>query len=207
MVELTKEAAREIKPGTTRTRIVDAATMLFWRQGYHPVSTDAICRAAGINKGSLYFVFPAKADILLACLQAVAETEWAEIEAIYAEPGLDLETRFRTHMEWFAESQRSLKARSGAVLGTFDMAMGVSIPEAVMETMRTYRERHLARLNQVVAELLGAGQSDGAAWLTDLIGQLVSGASIRARLGDDLAPLEELPATVFRLIALLRAAG
>ena len=191
-----KSAVKE----TARVRIVDAAVMLFWTRGYHPVSTDSICRTAGVKKGSLYFAFPAKADILMACLGNVGDREWAEMQAIYARQG-GIETRFREHLEWYALSQRRLKEQAGIVLGSFDMALGVAIPDSVVPRLAAYRALHRSRLDRSIEELLGAGPGSAvtAGWLADVVAQLITGATIRARLGDDLGPLEKLPETVFSL--------
>lgn len=206
MAEATQELAADGRVGPARARIVRAATMLFWRDGYHPVSTEAICRAAGVRKGSLYYAFPSKADILLACLHEVGEAEWSEVAALYAEASDDAAAAFRRHLGWFALEQRRLKAASGIVLGTFDMALGVSIPEPVLLAMREYRVRHVARMRASIEQVLGPRLADRADWLTDMVSQLVMGTMVRARLIDDVAPLEALPRMVFELIDVLRGA-
>jgi TetR/AcrR family transcriptional repressor of nem operon len=189
------------KPVLSDSGALDAAAMLFWLRGYHPVSTDAICRAAGVKKGSLYFAFPAKTDILMACLESIGDSEWAEMQSTYSRPG-GIEARFREHLEWYALSQRPLKERAGIVLGSFDMALGVAIPESVLPRMAAYRALHRGRLDRSIEELLGAGPDSAATagWLADVVAQLITGATIRARLSDDLVALEKLPETVFSLI-------
>jgi TetR/AcrR family transcriptional regulator, transcriptional repressor for nem operon len=185
---------------STRARIVAAATMLFWREGYHPVSTDAICRAANVKKGSLYYAFPTKAEILAASLERVWARNWAELEAIYKRSGT-IEERFREHLQWFGESQSRLKAEYGLVLGTFDMALGVSIPAEVLASMREHQEVHLARIKASVAGTQGRVADESRVdRLTEIVSQLISGAMIRARLSDDLAPLEKLPTVIFEIL-------
>lgn len=189
------------RPPSARDRILEAATRLFWREGYYQVSTDAICSAASVRKGSLYHAFPQKADVLAACLEGVWLRDWSDIQAIYSGPGT-AEAKLRAHLEWFANSQRKLKAQHGIVLGNFDMALGVSIPEPVMQARREHQVEHIARLKaSIMAELqLGPEDDAQAAWLTEVVAQLISGALIRARLNNDLAPLERLPDTVLQLI-------
>lgn len=60
--------AREIR----REEITAAAQDLFSRKGYHGTSVPDIARAAGISTGLIYYIFPSKEDILLACCQEVA---------------------------------------------------------------------------------------------------------------------------------------
>jgi len=66
-------------PGTvldTRTRLVEAAAVLFLRQGYHPTGIKQILAEAGANSGSLYHYFPTKEDLLLAVLDRYVDLLW-----------------------------------------------------------------------------------------------------------------------------------
>jgi TetR/AcrR family transcriptional regulator, transcriptional repressor for nem operon len=54
----------------TRSKIVYAAMGLFAQKGYASTSVADILQAAGVNAGSLYYVFPGKQDVLLAVLDA-----------------------------------------------------------------------------------------------------------------------------------------
>jgi AcrR family transcriptional regulator len=57
---------------TRREEITAAARDLFSRKGYHGTSIPEIARAAGISTGLIYYIFPSKEDILLACSESVA---------------------------------------------------------------------------------------------------------------------------------------
>ena len=56
-----------------REEITTAARDLFSRKGFHGTSVPDIARAAGISTGLIYYIFPSKEDILLACCQEVAK--------------------------------------------------------------------------------------------------------------------------------------
>jgi AcrR family transcriptional regulator len=55
-----------------RAEIISAARDLFSRKGYHGTTMPDIAHAAGISTGLIYYIFPAKEDILLACCQDTA---------------------------------------------------------------------------------------------------------------------------------------
>ena len=55
---------------SVQERIVFAAMQLFAEKGYGATSVAEILRAADVNAGSLYHVFPGKQDVLLAVLDA-----------------------------------------------------------------------------------------------------------------------------------------
>jgi AcrR family transcriptional regulator len=50
-----------------REEIIAAARDLFSRKGFHGTSMPEIARAAGISTGLIYYVFPSKEEILVAC--------------------------------------------------------------------------------------------------------------------------------------------
>jgi len=80
----------------TRTRLVLAATQLFWAKGYNSTSIADVLQTAKVNSGSLYYFFPGKTDLLAAVLdmyhdgirQMLLEPAWAgvndPIEKIFA---------------------------------------------------------------------------------------------------------------------------
>ena len=80
--EILEEAAAR-----PRARILKAARELFYRQGLHTVSVDAIAEAADTNKTTLYRHFASKDDLVAECLREygrMLETAWAEIQRVHA---------------------------------------------------------------------------------------------------------------------------
>ena len=81
---------------TTRDRIVQAATELFWRKGYGSTSIADILATAKVNSGSLYYFFKGKQELLVAVLEnyrdgigpMLLEPSWGEmkdpIEKVFA---------------------------------------------------------------------------------------------------------------------------
>ncbi len=54
---------------STRERIVDAATKLFYAEGIGRVSVDAVAEKAGLTKRTLYYHFRSKDDLIAAYLE------------------------------------------------------------------------------------------------------------------------------------------
>ncbi|WP_370076656.1 TetR/AcrR family transcriptional regulator [Streptacidiphilus sp. MAP12-16] len=54
-----------------RERLLDAAAKLFYREGVN-VGVEALCRAAGVSKRSMYQFFTSKDDVLAASLERAA---------------------------------------------------------------------------------------------------------------------------------------
>jgi|CXWL01.1.fsa_nt_gi AcrR family transcriptional regulator len=53
----------------TRTRILQAASRLFYSRGIRPVSMDEVASAAGLTKRSVYYHFASKDDLVVAYLR------------------------------------------------------------------------------------------------------------------------------------------
>ena len=80
----------------TRNKIVAAADELFYSQGLHAVSVDAIAEKAGVTKKTFYYHFKSKDDLIVCYLEArdtptlLRFKEWAGSEGSVA----DRMTRF-----------------------------------------------------------------------------------------------------------------
>ncbi|MFI6361467.1 TetR/AcrR family transcriptional regulator [Nocardia sp. NPDC050630] len=56
---------------STRDRLLDAAAQLFQQQGVH-IGVDALCKAAGVSKRSMYQLFNSKDELVAASLERIA---------------------------------------------------------------------------------------------------------------------------------------
>jgi AcrR family transcriptional regulator/predicted DNA-binding transcriptional regulator AlpA len=66
-----------------RASIVDAAVPMILERGYEGVCMNKVARAAGIGRAALYVHFPSKADLLMICLDRLAEAaEALDIHAL-----------------------------------------------------------------------------------------------------------------------------
>ena len=66
-------------PDVRRLEILQAAENLFAKEGYVKTSVESIIKEAGIAKGTFYYYFKAKEDILEALVEQVAEKLEAHI--------------------------------------------------------------------------------------------------------------------------------
>jgi len=67
--------------GRTKTRILDAAELLFARGGLEGASTEAIARQAGVSKTMLFYYFHNKEQLYLTVLKRVIESVMDEKRA------------------------------------------------------------------------------------------------------------------------------
>jgi AcrR family transcriptional regulator len=91
---------------TARTRILDAASELFYQQGIHAIGIDTVIKRAGVAKASLYHHFRTKDDLTAAVLRRRDERwrAWlaGTVEAHATAPDQKLLAVFDALAEWFA---------------------------------------------------------------------------------------------------------
>lgn len=79
MVERRKNS-RQDRAEARRTAILDAATRVFARQGYHLATIAAVARECGIADGTLYNYFGDKRAVLVALLDRLGGAEGARLD-------------------------------------------------------------------------------------------------------------------------------
>ncbi|MFF1539531.1 TetR/AcrR family transcriptional regulator [Microbacterium sp. NPDC058269] len=71
------------RPSPARTRLIDAATRLFYEEGIHTVGVDRVIEEAGVTRATLYTQFGGKENLVLAYLAQEDEM----LRAMFAEAG------------------------------------------------------------------------------------------------------------------------
>jgi AcrR family transcriptional regulator len=67
----------EVKP-SSRDRLLEAAARLTYQEGVG-IGVDALCKAAGVSKRSMYSLFETKDELLAACLDQLADSYQARL--------------------------------------------------------------------------------------------------------------------------------
>lgn len=76
-----RRTLRDQQREDTRRRVMDAALMIFRRDGVGPSRIEDIVAAAGVSRGTFYFHFPTKEDVLLEVLMQSQVQICAVVEA------------------------------------------------------------------------------------------------------------------------------
>jgi len=101
----------------TRDQIVDVATRLMHRQGYHCTSLDDVLRESGVGKGNFYYYFRSKEDLgyaIIGRMEAFLEsTLYPLLDQTSAEPI----HRIHRFLDRILETQRELNCIGGCPIG------------------------------------------------------------------------------------------
>ena len=160
---------------SARDRILDTASQLFYRDGYHAVGIDTIVARSGVAKMTLYRHFPSKDELIAAYLErANAEFwEWLEGETAAAkEPRAKLMAAFEAVAKLTASPQ---------CLGCTFQAAASEFPELEHpghEVALAHKRRLLERLAELARD---AGLAEPDALAAQLL-LLMDGAWVAARM-------------------------
>jgi AcrR family transcriptional regulator len=80
-------AKQTVKRPSPRERLLAASDELFYRDGVHSTGIDAVIEKAGVAKGSLYYIFGGKDELVAADLRGRHEAWRQRVEA--AQAGID----------------------------------------------------------------------------------------------------------------------
>ena len=93
-------------PPSKKNELVDAATKVFLRHGFHSTNLDAVLEEGGISRMTLYNHFKSKDELILAALQHRDEIFTSQlleyIEAHADDPIGRILAVFDFHRQWFA---------------------------------------------------------------------------------------------------------
>lgn len=164
-------------PLSTRDRILEAATELFYAQGIRAVSADKIIERAGITKVTFYRHFHAKDDLVVAYLERQAEREREALDTIRQSASGDAEA-FRAFAELIGTASRQPSFRGCAFINAAaeysDADSGVR--KVVADHRAWYRETFAGMLGG-----MGVTETGSAA---DEVMMLRDGAMVAGYLGE-----------------------
>lgn len=144
----------------TRVRILEAARVVFPRDGYHRASLDRVAAEAGFTKGAVYSAFASKADLFLALLAERAASRRAD--AVRAAQDATTAEEFVARVAGDMARSTSGERAWWAVVIEFMTVVGRD-----PELQRRYAEHHDATRDLLAAELGAWAERTGRAFAMD----------------------------------------
>ncbi|MFF4082735.1 TetR/AcrR family transcriptional regulator [Streptomyces sp. NPDC001777] len=141
--------------------MLDAAAGEFRVHGFADTSTEQLCEAAGVRRGSLYNAFDSKEELFVRALERYVDVTGGKQESILADEELSGAARLVGLLDLILDEEREAAAR-GRAAGCMAVATRMN-PDLGVRDARV--ERILDRALQQQVALLGqairAGQLDG----------------------------------------------
>jgi len=163
-----------------RQQILNAALQLFVERGYEDSSVDEIARVAGLSKGSIYWYFKSKLDILFSLTDRFVEESQAEVVRLAADDKYGTEALYKAHREM--DVQKQMDPAKDKLLSQL-MGLAARYPEIRERMCEYYRQ-----WDSVTANLVQGAVNNGkftpvdAKSLAQAIGALYDGLCLRRQL-------------------------
>jgi TetR/AcrR family transcriptional repressor of nem operon len=136
--------------------VLEHASEVFWRHGYHATSIDDLCKATGLLRGSLYGVFGDKHGIMLAALDHYADGSIARLAERLNAPLPPMEA-LRNAILHYAKAASALATQRSCLITNTTLEMQ-SDDEALRERIASIQRRMATLLAAAVIR----GQASGA---------------------------------------------
>jgi AcrR family transcriptional regulator len=178
-----------------RARILKSANAMFYRDGVHAVSVDAIVEDAGTNKTTFYRHFESKDELIAECLRELTqdcELAWFEIEREHAgEPKRQLLAWLR----FTAEFKVGANQRGCAFVNA-----AIELPDASHPARRVIEEAK-RRFRQRIVDLCRKAGLRDPELLADELFLLGEGARVALQALGPRGPVERLSEMFESLVA------
>lgn len=170
---------------STRERLIEAATSLFYEQGFHAVGLDRVLDEVGVTKTTFYNHFESKDDLIVAVLQhrdAMETAQWTAImrERGGSDPRRQILALFDILSEWFHEA---------GFRGCMFINAAVEFPEP-NDPIHSAAAAHGTSLYTVVEGLAREAGAEQADLLAKQLLMLLSGALVARHVDLDVNAAE-----------------
>jgi len=186
-------------PKTEPAKVLEAAMLVFWGEGYEAASVDTLCRATGLPRASLYKTYGGKEGLFLAAIQHYAETRIGPIVAAL-DAGGSLTSDLTGFFHEVVALATGLQGPSGCLVSCVLSDAAGSNPKFKAEL-----EARFAALEMRIADRLRAERQTPQADTTPevqslLMASVARGIMVRARAGisaEQLAPVAQTAVRYF----------
>ncbi len=187
-----------------KQRLLDATIDLIWQHSYGAVTVDNICERAGVKKGSFYYFFPSKTDLVVAALDAHWQTVKCNLDRVFS-PDLPPIDRLHQYFQLVYERQLDMKQKAGRVLGCPFCSVGseTSCSDAVIcgkvqELISSYEKYFEATITQL--QQAGIIKRQDIATQVRALSAYMHGVLGQARIQNDLEPIRNMEPGALKLL-------
>ncbi len=191
-----------------REKLLCVAFDLIHEHSYGTVGVEQICTRAGVNKGSFYYFFKTKADLVVAAYEEHWRLKNLDYERIFSPQHAPLK-RLALWCDYIRSVQKQRHKKYGHVCGCPFTSVGGEMAtqdKKIRLKTRELIDRHVQYLARAIADAQAAGVA--AAGDPEIKAQLLHsfavGLLLRAKIYNDLKILRHADEAVFALIGARR---
>ena len=185
-----------------RTRILDAASVLIYRDGFHQTSIDDVIKEAGLSgKAHFYHYYKSKEELGYAVLNHQFERFAQRSLAVLREPSVDPLERLDNFIDALIAGHAERGCQGGCPFGNLVVEMA-DAHEGFRQRLDTVFEHWANYLYSLLWEARPYLEDDvDIARLARFIIATIEGAWIMSRVKRDIAVMEDIAAELKRYVA------
>jgi TetR/AcrR family transcriptional repressor of nem operon len=192
--------------GDTKKKLLKVAMELIWEQSYGSVGVEDICKRAGVTKGSFYFAFPSKSDLVCAAFEEHWQWKRPILDQIFSAQ-VGAVSQFEQYVDIIVKDQIEKYNTFGKMCGCPYCSVGSELStqdENIRHKMQQMVERAIKYLIGAVRAAVDEGVIDekDPATLAKQIYDFTIGLLLQAKIDNDPEVLKRLKPGVFRLLGI-----
>ena len=187
-----------------REKLLSVAFDLIHESSYGSVSVEHICQRARVNKGSFYYFFKTKTDLVVAAYEEHWRLKEPNYERMFSRQNPPRK-RLQLWCDYIRKTQRQRQRKYHHVCGCPYTSVGGELAtqdKKIRLKTRDLIDRHVKYLAEALAEAIKSGVAEPGdpEVKAQLVHAFVVGLLLRAKIYNDLKILNHLNAAIFNLI-------
>lgn len=196
------------RTSNAREKLLAVAFDLIHENSYGSVSVDNICTRAGVNKGSFYYFFKTKTDLVVAAYEEHWLLKVPDYEQIFSKKNDPLK-RLELWCDYVRSVQKKRKTKYGHACGCPYTSVGgelATCDDKLRRSAQSLIERHVKYLAEAIedAQREGLASPGDAKLKAELVHSFIIGLLLRTKIYNDLNALRYAEPAVLALIGALR---
>ena len=192
------------RTSNAKEKLLSVAFDLIHENSYGTVSVEQICSRAGVNKGSFYYFFKSKTELVVAAYEEHWRLKEPDYERVFSNANPPLK-RLKLWCGYIRDTQKQREKKYGHVCGCPYASVGGELAtqdDKVRAKAQELFARHVKYLVGTIGDAMRAGVADtgDARTKAELVHAFVIGLLLRAKIHNDLKILRHLETGVSDLI-------
>ena len=191
-----------------REKLLAVAFDLIHENSYGTVSVEQICTRAGVNKGSFYYFFKTKTDLVVAAYEEHWHLKVPDYERIFSKQNPPLK-RLSLWCDYIQGVQKKRRAKYGHACGCPYTSVGGELAtsdDKLRKSAQNLVERHIKYLEAAIedAQRTGDATAGDAKLKAELVHSFIIGLLLRTKIYNDLKILSHAEPAVLALVGAVR---
>jgi TetR/AcrR family transcriptional regulator, transcriptional repressor for nem operon len=192
------------RTSNAKEKLLSVAFDLIHENSYGTVGVEQICQRAKVNKGTFYYFFKTKTDLVVAAYEEHWRLKEPDYERIFSQENLPLK-RLELWCDYIRAVQKQRYKKYQHVCGCPYTSVGSELAtqdKKISLKTRNLIDRHVKYLIETISDAMKAGVAEkgNPEVKAQLVHAFVVGLLLRAKIYNDLKVLVHLNKAIFALI-------